>query len=249
MRSLRILQREIGELIRVVMTSYPIDLGKFTVRSLGKILPEIKDELGLDFDKIVVYPGPQPRESADIELYVKDELVKKINVKTAVSGDLEVTLRRLKKSVKMDEDGLLIAFGIAIKGEKPIETKMLMIYIPSQIIQKYAPSEILLVVEEKLLEKIKEEKLDSIDIIALNEALQFEQAYRSIIALETAKKAKELAEQARDEAQQAKELAEQARDEARQAKELAKQARDEARKTRELVELVLKKLEFLLSKE
>ncbi len=227
MRSLRILQREIGDLIKVAMASYPIDLGKFTVRSLRKILPRAKDELGLEFDEIIVYPGPQPRESADIELYVNGELVKKISVKTAVSGNLEVALRRLRRSIKINEDGLLIAFGVAIREEKPIETKMLMIYIPAQIIQQYVSQEILLIVEGKLQEKIRKEKLDSIDLIALNEAIQFEQAYRSILAQETA-------EQARDEAKQAKKLVEEARDEARQAKELAEEARDEARQAKEL---------------
>ena len=231
---MKILQREIGELIRVVMTSYPIDLGKFTVRSLGKLLPRFRDQLGLNFDRVVVYPGPQPRESADVELYLNDELVGKINVKTAVSGDLETALRRLKKSVKSGEDGLLVAFGIGIRGENPVETKMLMIYIPSRIIQEYTSSEILLVIEEKLAEKMKKEKLDSIDLIAFNEALQFEQAYRSLMALETAKKAKELAKQARNEA--------------KEAKELAREARDEAREIKELVEKVLKKLETLLSR-
>ena len=249
MRSLKILQRKIGELIKVVMTPYPIDLGKFTVRSLGKILPKVKDQLNLEFDKLIVYPGPQPRASADIELYLKDELVKKINVKTAVSGDLETALRRLKKSLKIGEDGLLIAFCIAIKDEKPIETKMLMIYIPSQILHEYTPSEILVIIEEKLLEKARKEKLDSIDIIALNEALQFEQTYRSIIASEEAKQAKALAEQARNEAKQAKELAEQARNEAKQAKELAEQARNEAKQAKELAKLILERLDLILGKK
>ena len=228
MKSIRLIQREISRLIRMAMVTYPIDLGKFTVRSLEKILKKVKRDLELDFDDIKVYPGAQPRESADIELYLRGKLIKKISVKTAVSGNLETTLRRLRTDKKIDEDGILVAFALAMKNETPVATKMIIFYIPATIIDGYPLPDILLALRSKIEEKAKKENYDSLDLIAINEAILFEQAYQSIIA-------KEIAEEARDEARKAK-------DEARRAREIAEEAKDEARKAREIAEEILKLL-------
>ena len=220
-KSMRLIQREISRLIRIAMVTYPIDLGKFTVRSLEKILKKVKKDLELEFDDIKVYPGAQPRESADIELYSRGKVIKKISVKTAVSGNLEITLRRLKRDKKIDEDGILVAFALAIKNETPVATKVIIFYVPATIIDGYPLPDILLALKSKMEEKAKRENYDSLDLIAINEAILFEQAYQSITA---------------------KEIAREARDEARKAREIAEEARDEARKAREIAEEILKLL-------
>ena len=95
MRPIRLVQKPLSELIKVVFVQHPVDLGRFTVRLLGDILPDIKDELELEFDRIEIYPGPQPRGTGDIELFKEGKIVGRISVKTAVSGDLKVAFRKI----------------------------------------------------------------------------------------------------------------------------------------------------------
>ncbi|MHA1470919.1 MAG: hypothetical protein ACTSSP_10220, partial [Candidatus Asgardarchaeia archaeon] len=63
MTSVRVIQRSLRDMIKVIFIQHPIDIGRFTVQILEESLPKVKDELGIDFDDVLVYPGPQPRES------------------------------------------------------------------------------------------------------------------------------------------------------------------------------------------
>jgi len=221
MKSIRIVEEEIAKLIRVVFIPYPIYLGNFTLIVLKNILPKVKDKLNLDFDEIEVYPGPQPRESADIELYRDGKIIKKINVKTSISGNLKRTLYNLYKSRKYGEDGLIIVFMSPRKMGETLPMQMVIIYIPSEIFQKFSRTDIIGIIENKLDEKIIKEGFDSLNPIAVNEAIMFELAYKAIIAAEKAEKAFNEAREAREEARKAREEAEKAFNEARKAREIS----------------------------
>ena len=237
----RFIQETIRKLIKIIVPKHPIDIGKFTVRLLKDILLEHKDELGLDFDDIIIHPGPQPRESADIELIKGNKITGKINVKTAVSGDLKVALRRLVDTIKAGESGIIIITSLFYKNREDVEAKMIIIYMPEELLKYYKTSDIYDVILEKIEEKITKEGYKKAEFLALNEALELERTKLSVEAKEEASEAKKLAEEARDEAKKA-------REEASEGKKLAKEAKDEIKEVRKIVEKLDKKLDKLFDK-
>jgi len=222
MASVKLAQRKLMETIKISMITSPVDLGVFTVRVLAKILPEIAGELGLEFEEVVVYPGPQPKESADVELYVNGKPVKKLSVKTAVSGIIKTAVGKLKREVRDGEDGLVIAFAAA-EGKK--EALVLLIYIPYETLREFGSEETAEAIKAKIEEKAVREGIESLYILALNEAILFDTAYRVLTIqesiLRTEKKANE-------------------------AWEIAGKAWEEAKKAREASEKVMKMLERLV---
>ncbi|MGQ4833849.1 MAG: hypothetical protein ACP6IS_08125 [Candidatus Asgardarchaeia archaeon] len=81
-------------------------------------LPEIKDELKLDFDDFKANPVTHPRDTADVVLFKGGAIVRKLTVKTAVSANIRTAIRKMQQERRFDEDGLLI-FGLyCVKNKK-----------------------------------------------------------------------------------------------------------------------------------
>ena len=199
---LRIIQKEIEELIKMAVVEAPIDLSKFTSLVLEKILPKVKDQLGLEFDKVKVYPGPQPRESSDILLYKNGRIIEKINQKTCISGNLEATVRKLKKSLKYGENGLIVTFANFYRKEE-ISSRMIIFYIPRKIIinaDVYTITETLM---KKITEKAMKENYEECYVLAFDEALAIWRTYQVLKAVEKAAHAEEMAKKAYEEAKKA----------------------------------------------
>ena len=193
----RAVQRDVLSLIKLAVSEHPIDLAKFVTRTLENILPEVKDQLEIDFDTVRVYPGPQPRESADIELYKDGSLIAKLNAKTCMSGDLRATVNKLKLSVRSGEDGLIIAF-VTFEKEDKADLKMVIIYIPRIVIVEASPSEIVDYIMDLLWRKTASEGYISFYLIAFNEAVNLVRAYQAIMAVEIAKEAMKEAKEAKE---------------------------------------------------
>ena len=247
MKSVKIVQEHLPDIIKVVFLPAPIDLGRFTVRILEETLPKIKEELGLDFDSVKVYTGAQPRESGDIELYKDGKLVKKISVKTAVTGEIRVTLRKIWHDLVKGIDGIIIAFAFAKTGKKEDLTKILLIYLPSEV-AKHTREDVLEEIETLVVERARAEGFQSIRFFAVNEALMFELVYRSVIAEEKAEQAYKEAKKAREKAEQAYGETKKAREKAEQAYKEAKKVREEIREVKEKIGRIDKKLSQILER-
>jgi len=244
LKPIRLVQKPLSELIKVVFVQHPVDLGRFTVRLLGDIIPEIKDELGWEFDEIRIYPGPQPRGTGDIELFKGGELVGRISVKTAVSGDLKTALRRIWRDLERGRDGMVLYFATGKKkGSEEEELKLIIIYLPSGV-ASYTRSQVYYEIQDKIDEKTSKENYEKLVPLAVNEAIMFETLKRTLMMEMEAKKAYEEAKKAYEEAKKAGEKAEKAYEEAKKASETAEKAYEEAKIIRELLE----KLKSLLSR-
>ena len=202
--SVRLVERKLSELIRVSMVPSPVDVGRFTVNVLAAVLPEVKGDLGLEFDRVEVHPGPQPRRSADVELYLGGEVVARLSVKTSVSGELLPAIKRLRRSLKPWEDGLLVFFVVGV-GEGGEEPKMVMAYMPRVVFEGYSDEEILEALTSKIREKARREGLKDLRPLALNEALLFEMTCRAIVTEEEVRKLKERVERLEGEIRDLKE--------------------------------------------
>jgi len=196
----KLFQRELKELVRVTLPSHPVDLGKFTTLILGDILKDdkVKKELGLNFDDLKVYPGPQPRESADIELLRNGEIIGMINVKTCVSGILKAALRKLKSSIRTGEDGAVIMFALCQKGEST-EARMIIALIPEKALKSYETLDIQDVIQSKIREKAEKEGYNTINLLAANEAIEIERLKIAVKSEEKAERAYEAAAKTREE--------------------------------------------------
>ena len=170
-----IAQRKIAELLAFVVTGEKVEVGKSTVAYLKKLLPEIKDELHLDFDKFEVHPGSHPRDTADIELFKNNAIIQKITVKTAVSADIKGAIRRMQTEKRRYEDGLLI-FGLYCVKGKEKEKVLGIILIPRGVLYNEAVDAIYDAILGKVEEKRKKEKYDEISIVAMNESIILETA-------------------------------------------------------------------------
>lgn len=229
MRPIRLVQKPLSELIKVVFVQHPVDLGRFTVRLLGDILPDIKDELELEFDKIEVYPGPQPRGTGDIELFKEGKIVGRISVKTAVSGDLKVAFRKIWRDLERGKDGIILYFVTGKrKNVEKEDLKLIIIYIPNSVIA-YTRSQVYYEIQDKIEEKTRQEGYEKLMPLAVNEAIMLETLYRSLITEEKAEKAYEEARKTREEAKKAYE-------EAKKAHEKAEKAYEETKIIRKLLE-------------
>ncbi|MHA1664504.1 MAG: hypothetical protein ACTSVW_01555 [Candidatus Njordarchaeales archaeon] len=239
MPDIRLIQKPLRELVKVFFIPHPVDLGRFSVRILSKILREKMKDLELEFDKIEVYPGPQPRESGDLELYFKGKLVRRISVKTAVMGDIKVAFRKIWRDISRGLDGIILAFYTGKKkGAEEEDLKLILIYLPAGVIG-YNSNQVLEEIQLKFEEKMLKENYEKLEPLAINEALMFEMIYRSIMAEEKIMEIGKLAEKAYEEAKKAGERAEKAYEEAKKAGERAEKAYEEAKKTRKLTEQII----------
>ncbi|MHA1230321.1 MAG: hypothetical protein ACTSRP_11805 [Candidatus Helarchaeota archaeon] len=253
-KDLHLIQKELYKAIKIVIPPHPIDIGKFTTKSLKLFLNDIKQELNIDFDNAKIYPGQQPRESVDIELLKNNEIVGKLNVKTAVSGNLESTIRKLISSTKRGCIGTLILFSLFYKDDKNVIPKMIIILIPEDILNFYRPIMIEDAIRSKLDQKIKKEKYDKYEVLAFNDAIEFERVRDTITAVEISKKSQEIslnvleiAMEAKKEAMEAKKEAMEAKKEAMEAKKEAMEAKKETKETRKIIEKIDKKLDILIN--
>ncbi|MHA1230317.1 MAG: hypothetical protein ACTSPQ_06690 [Candidatus Helarchaeota archaeon] len=227
-KDFHLIQKDLYDSIKIVIPTHPIDIGKFTTKSLKSILFDEKKELEIDFDDIRIYPGQQPRESMDVELIKNKEIVGKLNVKTAVSGNLESTIRKLISSTKRGCIGTLILLSLFYKNEKNIIPKMIIILIPEDILSFYRPTMIEEAIRSKLDQKIKKEKYNKYEILAFNDAIEFERVRDTIRAVEIAIESKEITSQIFNLATEAKKEATEAKKEAMEAKKEATEAKKEA---------------------
>jgi len=226
LRPVRLIQKPLSELVKVIFVQHPIDIGRFTVRLLGEIIPEIKDELELDFDRIRVYPGPQPRGSGDIELYKGDQLIGRISVKTAVSGDLKIAFRKIWRDLERGKDGIILYFATGKRKETTEEElKLIIIYLPSGVIS-YNKSQVYYEILDKIDEKTRREGYEKLIPLAVNEAMMFESLRRTLIMEEIVKKASEKAEKAYEEAKKASEKAGKAYKEAKNIRKLLEEIKE-----------------------
>ncbi|MEX0568212.1 MAG: hypothetical protein Q6363_003510, partial [Candidatus Njordarchaeota archaeon] len=212
MDAVALAQEEIENLIKIAVVEEAIDISKFATTMLKNILPKVKDDLELEFDKIVVYPGPQPRESADIELYFKNQIIYRINEKTCISGNLKATIRKLKESIKPWEDGLIVVFIYFVDKTDREILKTVIFYMPGHIVRTLSIQELYDMLIKKIEEKMADEKYTKYHIVEVTSAIALWRAKQTLIA-------KEKAEEAAREAKEAKEKAEEAAREAKEAKE------------------------------
>ncbi|MEX2688820.1 MAG: hypothetical protein Q6351_000645 [Candidatus Njordarchaeum guaymaensis] len=233
MPDIRLIQKPLRELVKVFFIPHPVDLGRFSVRILSKILREKMKDLELEFDKIEVYPGPQPRESGDLELYFKGKLVRRISVKTAVMGDIKVAFRKIWRDISRGLDGIILAFYTGKKkGAEEEDLKLILIYLPAGVIG-YNSNQVLEEIQLKFEEKMLKENYEKLEPLAINEALMFEMIYRSIMAEEKIMEIGKLAEKAYEEAKKAGERAEKAYEEAKETRKLTERIIDLLRSKRE----------------
>jgi len=230
------IQKRLEELVKVIVPTHPIDIGAFTAKTLEEIIRESKNYFDVEFDDVRVYPIAQPRESSDIELLKDNEVVKKINLKTAVSGNIGVALRKLAKTIRDKEIGALAFFVLLYREENEADAKIIIAIIPSEVFFNYDISDIYEVIISKVEQKIEKEKYLRWQILAVNEAIELMRAKEAILAHDAAEKAKKIAEEARDEAKKA-------REEAEKAKKIVEELKGEVKKIYEIVRRVLEILE------
>ncbi len=213
------IQKQIEQLIRVLIPSHPIDIGKFTTKTLEDLIKSVKNEIGFDFEEVRVYPGAQPKESSDIELIKNGEIVAKINLKTAVSGDIKVALRKLAKSIKGKEIGAVAFFALFYKDNDNVDVKMVIALIPGETFDYYEIPDIYSAIQAKIDEKIRKERYVKVETLAVNEAIEFLRAYESIITREMVEKSKEEIRMFRMEIKEVKEETKKVRMEIKEIKE------------------------------
>ncbi|MEX2689966.1 MAG: hypothetical protein ACP6IQ_04990 [Candidatus Njordarchaeia archaeon] len=231
-RDVTLIQEALRKLIRVVMPPHPIDIGKFSTRSLDVILRDLREELQLDFDEIIVHPGPQPRDSADIELFKQGRIIGKINVKTAVSGDLKATLRKLTDSIRTGEMGAIILFALCYRDEEHVDTKMIIVLLPEDVFKYYKLPDVYEVLQEKIRNKAKTENYIRIEFLAVNDAIELIRAKEAILA-------RDMAEAAYNAVKEAKEMANKAYNAAKEAKEESKKTKEALNKLENKVDRIL----------
>lgn len=226
MREIKIYQKPLSELIKVVFISHPVDLGKFSVRILEDIILEHKNEFDFQFDEIKIYPSQQPRESGDIELFYKNKVVRRISVKTDVAGNLKRTFKKILKDLRRHgQDGMLVTFYTCEKEKNIEDVLLILVYMPQECLFYNAP-EVFDEIQYKFDEKANREKCKKLRALAVNEAIQFEMLYKAVVNEEIAREARDTAREARDTAKKAKEMAEEAYKEAHETKKMVKQILD-----------------------
>ncbi|MGQ4915249.1 MAG: hypothetical protein ACP6IU_10990 [Candidatus Asgardarchaeia archaeon] len=249
MTTVKVIQRSLKDIIKVIFIQHPIDIGRFTVQILEDELPKIKDELGIDFDDILVYPGPQPRESGDIELYKDKKLIEKISVKTAVTGDVKVAFKKIWHDIVNGQNGLILSVYTCRQKDTSKEViKLILIYLP-KIVAKYDQLDVYSEFRYMMERKAEKEKCIVFRPLAINDAIQFEYLRRILTAEDAAKNASDMARDASKKAKEASDITKEASKTAKEAYEMAKRAYEmaekaykESKKTRELVEEILRYL-------
>ena len=191
-----IIQRKITELIEIAITGEAVEIGRSACNLLKKCLPEIKNDLKLDFDSFVVNPSTHPRDSADIMLYKNNKLIRKISVKTAVSANIRATIDRLKKEKHYDEDAIII-FGLFAKKNKASKKVFALILIPKEILFEFSKDRLYNAILTRIDEKKQKEKYDDLFIMAINESVILETATSALQASKLAEQNRKAIEENR----------------------------------------------------
>ena len=169
---------------------------------------KVKDKFEIDFDDVIVYPGPQPRESGDVELLKNKKVVAKISVKTAVSGDVKVAFRKIWQDIKNGQNGMILAvYTCREKNSDKELLKLIMIYLPN-IVKKYDPMDVYSEFRYLMQRKAERENCDIFRLLAINDAIQFEYLRKTMQAELVAEKASQMAEKAYKESRKTRELLE-----------------------------------------
>ncbi len=227
-KGIKFIQRPLEEIIRVIFVQHPIDIGKFTVKVISEDREALKRDLDIDFDDIKVYPGPQPRDSGDIELYKNEKIIRKINAKTAVSGDITATFKKLWSELTYDKDGLLVSIFVCNdKKTGDYKTILIFIYLPNEITQ-YPQEEAMYILKMKIYEKAERENCENFSPLAINDAIQFEYLRRVLITEEKVDLSIEKASEASEKSQLAFEKASEASEKSQLAFEKASEASEKS---------------------
>ncbi|MHA1368420.1 MAG: hypothetical protein ACTSRA_01730 [Promethearchaeota archaeon] len=131
-KKLKLIQQELCDLITVAVQSIALDLGRFTTSTLKNTLLEMKDDLKIEFDSVNIHPVVQPRESSDIEFLSGNKVIFRLSVKTAVVGNIESTINKLRASKRAGEhSGIILGVGF-YKSSDEVEVKLVLCLIPDQ---------------------------------------------------------------------------------------------------------------------
>ena len=248
MARVRVIQRSLRDIIKVIFIQHPIDIGKFTVLLLEDDLLKVRDELGIDFDDVIVYPGPQPRESGDVELLKNKKVVEKISVKTAVSGDVKVAFKKVWQDIKNGQNGMILAIYTCKERETDKDVvKLIMIYLPKTV-KKYSYLDVYSEFKYMMTRKAERENCDKFMPLAINDAVQFEYLRKIMIIEEATEKAIAETKKVSDVTKKLSEAVKIVSEEAKKASEEAKKAAKMTEETRDLVQEILKRLEKMQEK-
>ncbi len=229
-KSVKFVQTKLEKIIKVIFVPHPIDIGKFAVRMLANDIEIFRKDLNFDFDNYVVYPGQQPRYTGDIELYKNNKLVKKISVKTAVSGNLGPTLTKLLSDLDEQTDGLILSvFTCTDLDTKEYKAILILIYIPYECVNYYN-GDIYYTIRNKLNEKALSENCTDFQPLAINEAIQFEYLWHALILNDKVDESLKISREAAEKAENAYKKADSASEKAAEASEKAAEASEKADK-------------------
>ena len=236
----KIYQKELNDAIKLAIAGDSLDVGKSIVYYAKLVLnnDEVKKELNIDFDQLIINPAQHNPNKADIILLKKNKVVRKINAKTCVSGNLESTLISLRKTKRHDEDGLII-FGLMCAKSENVSKRILgTVFIDKDFLYTTSLSKLLSVIIQKLKQKQKEENCKELTTYSLNQLIAMEAAVSSIKAAESSIKAAEFSEKALNSSLIAKETA-------YEAKQAALEAKETTKEVAEFTKLAVKKIDKL----
>jgi len=240
-----IYQKELSEAIRLAISGDSLEVGKSVVYYVKHVLTQedVKKELKLDFDEIEIHPAQHSAYTADVVLLKKGKLVRMINAKTCVSGNLESTLNALRKSKRKNEDGLII-FGLACtKPDNSVRRILGMIFIDKKFLFSEPTENIMDTIISKLKKKQKDEGCKELTTYSLNQMIAMESLVNALKAFETAEKANKNAEMANKNAKLANKNAEKASKNAEMANKNAEAANKNAELANKNAELASKNAE------
>ena len=189
MANIKLIQKELKQLIKIYISSEPVEIGRFSVLLLKKDFEQLGKELNLKYDNIGIYPSAQPRESGDVEFLLGSKCVKKISVKTAVSGNIKSTFRKLWRDIRLKEqDGVIVTVYVCKRKDLKREiAKLILIYLPHECLE-YTPAEVYTVLMKELGKKGKRENCSEFTPLAINDAIQFEYLKMAVLTSESVDK-------------------------------------------------------------
>lgn len=184
MTEVKLIQKELEMLVKVYISPTPVDIGNFSVFVIHDDVSRIGKELNIKFDRVRIFPGPQPRKSGDVEFFLNGKIIKKISVKTAVTGNIKLTLKKLWKDMRnKKQDGIILTVYLCKKIRKEKEedsASIVLIYLPYAC-NDYLLKDVYDTIIKKLKEKGEQENCDVFRPLAINDAVLFEHLKIAVI--------------------------------------------------------------------
>ena len=196
----KIYQKKLSEAVRLATSGDTLEVSKSIVYYVKHVLTQesIKRELKLDFDKIEIHPAQHSANTADVTLLKKGKFVGMINVKTCVSGNLRATLNAVRKTKRLNDDGLII-FGLTCtKSDNKVKRILGMIYINKKVLFEEPTDVIMSMIIEKLKKKQEDENCKELTPYSLNQMIALEGLVNSLKAYDMATEAKKGIDELKD---------------------------------------------------